>query len=172
MIPSSLIILAMKPIGWVLILGSFAFLALLIYIAVKRNNKLIEEGKIIRRDFHFMEKAEEFTLKPVEPARVSEAVKAFDYNDIPASMKGSTEDQIYTFTGSSWGARLKRKEVAEDKVVYRFEFTNWKSSDGSARDEVPMNKLLTDVEKMFLAFDPETKVASVPVEFTTKHKFL
>ena len=56
-------------------------------------------------------------------------------------MRGSTEDQIYSFKGSSWEAVLKKTGVSDGKSVYRFEFTSRKTRDGMAQDSLNMNRL-------------------------------
>ncbi|MCR5611090.1 MAG: hypothetical protein K6F68_04580 [Clostridiales bacterium] len=152
----------------IIIIVSVAFMALLFYLGIRSRNKLIDEGKIILRKSDFMRSAEIFTLDPPDPAAVVAAVKAFDYADMRVSMKGSSEKQQFAFTGSSWGAQLYKQD-SDEKAKYRFEFTNWKSSDGSVKDETNMNKLLTAVEKMFIGFDPNTQVTTVPLELKTKH---
>ncbi|MBO4848618.1 MAG: hypothetical protein J5586_05650 [Clostridia bacterium] len=155
----------------ILIIASVGVLGAMFYFGIRNRNKLIDEGKIILRKSDFMRSAEIFTLSAPDPAAVTAAVKAFDYNDMRAGMKGSTEKQQYVFTGNGWGAQLFRQSEGE-KAVYRFEFTNWKSSDGIAQDDTNMNKLMTAVEKMFLSFDPETQVTTVPLELKTKHHLL
>ena len=154
---------------------------------------MVADGKIISRRTNFMENAEEFTLTVVEPERVTEAVKAIDYAEMRTKMQGSNEQQLFKFTGSTWSAQLHklrdngtqvvyRFEFTNWKthngmpqgtqVVYRFEFTNWKTHNGMPQDGLNMNKLTTAVEKIFLSLDPNTQVRTVPLEFKTKHSIL
>ena len=140
-----------------------------IYIGVKRNKQLLAEGKIITRKSNFMENAEEFTLTAVEPEKVTEAVKAMDYAEMRTKMQGSNEQQLFKFTGTTWAAQLHKLNDVGAQVVYRFEFTGWKTHNGMPENAVNMNKLTTAVEKMFLGFDPNTQVRTIPLEFKTKH---
>lgn len=157
---------------WVALLIGFAILGIVIYFSMKAHNKLVAEGKIISRRTDFAEDAEEFTFRAVEPAQITEAVKALDYGDMHAGMKGSSERQIFKFTGSGWAAQLYRMEAEDAQMRYRFEFTNWKTRNGMPQDALNMNKLLTAVEKVFLSFDPSAQVRAVPLELKTRHNFL
>ena len=154
---------------WIVILIVVAVVGVAIYFALKAHNKMVAEGKIISRRKNFMESAEEFTLSAVDPAKVTEAVKAMDYADMRTKMQGSSERQLFKFTGSTWAAQLHKLSEDGTQVVYRFEFTNWKTHNGMPENAVNMNKLTTAVEKMFLGFDPNTQVRTVPLEFKTKH---
>ncbi|MBO4562716.1 MAG: hypothetical protein J5772_03805 [Clostridia bacterium] len=152
----------------IIIIAAVAVLGGLFYFSIKNRNKLIDEGKIILRKSDFMKSAEIFTLKTPDPDAVAEAVKAFNYSEMRVSMKGSSAKQQFVFTGLNWGAQLYRQS-ADEKAAYRFEFTNWKTSNGSAQYDTHMNMLLTAVEKMFISFDANTQVTTVPLELKTKH---
>lgn len=141
----------------------------IIYIGVKRNQQLLAEGKIITRKSDFMENAEEFTFTAVEPEKITEAVKALDYNEMRTKMQGSSEKQLFKFTGTTWAAQLHKMSDDGAQIVCRFEFTSWKTHNGMPENAVNMNKLMTAVEKMFLGFDPNTQVRTIPLEFKTKH---
>lgn len=139
-----------------------------IFVGLSMNKKLVASGEIINRGTKFMEKAEIFTLNEPDPAEVSICVKSYTVYQKGVSMRGSTEDQIYSFKGSSWEAVLKETGVSDGKSVYRFEFTSWKTRDGMAQDSLNMNRLLTSVEKMFASFDPSTIVRTEAVDFKIK----
>ena len=149
-----------------------AVMGVVIYFAMKSHNKMVADGKIISRRTNFMESAEEFTLSAVYPAQVTEAVKAIDYAEMRTKMQGSNEQQLFKFTGSTWSAQLHKLRDNGTQVVYRFEFTNWKTHNGMPQDGLNMNKLTTAVEKIFLSLDPNTQVRTVPLEFKTKHSIL
>lgn len=146
-----------------------AIIVIAVAIGLAGNKKLVESGQIINRGTRFMESAEIFTLNTPDPAAVSSSVKSFAVYEKGVSMKGSTADQIYTFNGGSWAAKLKMMSSADGKSVYRFEFTSWKTSNGMPQDAINMNRLITSVEKMFLAFDPNTQVSTEALDFKTKH---
>ena len=150
---------------WIVLLIVAAVMGVVIYFAMKSHNKMVADGKIISRRTNFMESAEEFTLSAVYPAQVTEAVKAIDYAEMRTKMQGSNEQQLFKFTGST----LRDNGT---QVVYRFEFTNWKTHNGMPQDGLNMNKLTTAVEKIFLSLDPNTQVRTVPLEFKTKHSIL
>ena len=161
---------------WIVLLIVAAVMGVVIYFAMKSHNKMVADGKIISRrtnfSTNFMESAEEFTLSAVYPAQVTEAVKAIDYAEMRTKMQGSNEQQLFKFTGSTWSAQLHKLRDNGTQVVYRFEFTNWKTHNGMPQDGLNMNKLTTAVEKIFLSLDPNTQVRTVPLEFKTKHSIL
>ena len=157
---------------WIVIGIVVAVMAVVIYFSMKAHKKLVSEGKIISRRTDFMENAEEFTLAAIDPSRIIEGVKGFNYQEMHVSMKGSSEKQSFRFTGSSWAAQLFRVSTDEAQCVYRFEFTNWKTNGSMAEGAMGMNMLLTAVEKMFLDLDHETQVRAVPLELKTKHSIL
>lgn len=158
--------------GGVIIVVVIIIMAVAIYFSLQTHKKLVAEGKIVSRSKNFMENAEEFTLVAVEPEKVTEAIKALNYNEMRTQMQGSSEQQLFKFTGNGWNAQLHRLEDNGTQVVYRFEFTHWKTHNGMAQDMMNMNKLLTAVEKMFLGFDSNTQVRSVALELKTKRSFL
>ena len=157
---------------WIVLLIVAAVMGIVIYFSLKSQKQLLADGKIICRRIDFMESAEEFTLSAVDPAQVTEAVKAIDYAEMRTKMQGSNEQQLFKFTGSTWSAQLHKLRDNGTQVVYRFEFTSWKTRNGMPCDALSMNKLTTAVEKVFLGFDPNTQVRTVPLEFKTKHSIL
>ncbi|MDY2872444.1 MAG: hypothetical protein SOT57_07910 [Eubacteriales bacterium] len=157
---------------WIVLLIVAAVMGIVIYFSLKSQKQLLADGKIICRRIDFMESAEEFTLSAVDPAQVTEAVKAIDYAEMRTKMQGSNEQQLFKFTGSTWSAQLHKLRDNGTQVVYRFEFTSWKTRNGMPCDALSMNKLTTAVEKIFLSLDPNTQVRTVPLEFKTKHSIL
>ncbi len=140
--------------------------------ARNKQNKMIEEGKIIKRDLKFIKNAEEFHLREVSSEELEKAILAFNYGDMGTSMEGNKESQIYSFTGPGWKALLERKSSVGERGLYRFEFTNWSEYRGIPQDLVNTNKLITAIEKMFLSFDSSTTVSSVPRELKTRSKLI
>lgn len=157
---------------WIILFVSAVLIGIILFAANAKNKQLVSEGKIIVRRTDFMEKAEEFTLTAVDPARVTEGVRNMDYAAMHTGMKGSSEQQRFEFTGNGWSARLVRLSADETKTVYRFAFTGWKTRNGLPQDALNMNQLTTAVEKLFFSLDPNTLVREVPMELKTKHSIL
>lgn len=151
-------------------------LIIIVPIAIYCNNKrneLISEGKIVNRDLKFTQMAEIFTINKLSDySLVNDGLMNFDYDDIKCNLDGSKSKQSFKFKGSDWSAKLWLLDDREAETVYRFEFENWSERNGIPYSALPMNKLLTAVEKMFLAIDSNAKVASEKIEFKTKHSFL
>lgn len=154
---------------FVAILIGVAILAAAIWYGLKKNRQLVGEGKIISRKPDFAESAEIFTLNVPDFSLVTEGVKSFNYGEIGTDLKGSSTEQRFNFTASSWGAKLFRTSGEEEPAEYRFEFTNWSTRNGIPTCALQMNMLLTAVEKLFLSIDGNAQVRSRPLELKTKH---
>lgn len=140
-------------------------------IGLKQANQkkqLISEGKMIRRDYRYAEKGEEFTSRVGSYQALADKISQM-YS--PCKIEGNTSTQV-VFTGSTYAARLyKVKFDAPSGIgIFRFEFTHWKSSGGVYENDSAMNVLMTSVEKCFLALDPNTGVTFYDLDFKTKHK--
>lgn len=149
-----------------------ALLILFKFLSLRGESKLESQGKIVRREKGFNENAEIFTMGPIDQNKVTEGLKEIG-NTMRISINGNTNTQSFSITGGSWSqwsARLKLLEATEEKTVYRFLFSNWKSGAHSTAPEDPtsMNLVLTAVEKMFLNIDPNTKVHTEPVSYHTE----
>lgn len=157
-----------------IVLGA-AILGLIIYRNWKQQSQLTSEGKIIDRNRHFIEQAENFTLVCDNHNRVVSGVQSLAYSEMKISMTMDAQNQAFRFTYmtamGSWNALLYRMGAPDRRMTYRFQFTNWKTSDYGVIGEVQMNMLLTAIEKMFLSIDPNTQVQTSLLETKTKHKF-
>ncbi len=155
-------------IGIVIIVIAIGIGAAIGISQAKKNQQLIDEGKMIRRQYRYAEQGEEFTAKIGSYKALADQIKNM-YR--PCSAEGNASSQV-NFTGQTFAARLYR--VAFDTTsgvgVYRFEFTRWKEYRGQYEGANAMNILLTSIEKCFLALDPNTGVTSYPINFKTKHK--
>lgn len=144
----------------------------LLFYMYYRHRKLVLGGKVIERDHNFVEKAEDFIFTLENPNRVAELLQSLPYAEIKASMQVEDNGRSFLFTSSTWSARLRRKNNDAGKVVYSFQYLQWKTYNGSIQYEDNMNMLLTAIEKMFLGIDPCTQVKTQLIETKTSHKFL
>lgn len=158
--------------SWLIVILVCAVLFFLaVFLQAKSTNKLVEQGRIIRRERNFMEQAEIFTLKSVSTDQIVAGLK-----DVNAKTKvgvNGNMEQGYTFDGGSysrWRARLRCTEKNESQSIFRFVFTEWETHNDRPKDDTSMNILLTAVEKMFLQLDPQTQVRTEPVEIQSKRK--
>ena len=143
----------------------------LFYYMYQRHKKLVDSGKVIDRERNFVEKAEDFILTLEAPAQVAERLQSLPYSEMKASMRSEGSGQTFLFTGSTWSAKLYRKNDDTRKAVYSFQYLNWKTHNGGIMYEDHMNMLLTSIEKMFLSIDPNTQVKTRLLETKTSHKF-
>ena len=133
----------------------------------KKKQQLVNEGKMIKRQYRYAEQGEEFTAKIGTYKALADKISHM-YS--PCKIDGNTSTQV-NFTGSTYAARLyKVKFDAPSGIgVFRFEFTRWKTYRGMYENDNSMNVLMTSVEKCFLELDPNTGVTMYPLDFTTKH---
>ena len=65
------------------IVGTFliavAVMAIVFYLKLRIDHKMLNTGKMINRQKNFMESAEEFTLQTVDPEQVTMAVSQIHY---------------------------------------------------------------------------------------------
>ena len=147
------------------------------YIYFNQKSKadaLINEGKMIKRDMMFWKKIELFTTS----AGYESVKKAAHEMDLSGTNAYIEEDEELDGKGvilfkskSRWNAAVMYKGEKEGKYLYRFSFTTWESENGFPKDENSMNVMMTGVEKMFVALDPETAVETEQMKVKSKTKF-
>ncbi|TGX97554.1 hypothetical protein E5357_12005 [Hominisplanchenecus murintestinalis] len=153
---------------WILI---FLISGALFYYMYQRHKKLVDSGKVIDRESNFVEKAEDFIISQGVPDEVQKQIQTLPYAEMKVSMRTEGGGQSFLFTGSTWSARLYRKNDEAGKTIYSFQYLNWKTHNGGIMYEDYMNMLLTSIEKMFLSIDPDTQVKTRLLETKTSHKF-
>lgn len=144
------------------IIIALAVLAIGFYQKVQHR----KEGSTISRTRDFAEYSETFTLRHLTDQEFNSAMSAAQPG-AKAGVKMHGNAQQVLFEGS-FGAVLTRIENTDEKSVYVFKFTNWKSRYGSPVDAEDMNLLLTAIEKVFVSLDPNTQVSSKKEDITTK----
>lgn len=155
----------------VIIIAIFAIAVPIGLKARNEQNQLIAQGRMLKRDAYFMECTETFTLSGGEYNRVLEAIKAANLSGTGVSVSSNASQQSFAFQASGWAAQMYRAKDDGDQFVYCFGFTKWKTRKGIPLDYVPMNLLLTAVEKAFLSIDPQTKVQSSKAKLKTRPSF-
>ena len=117
-------------LGIILVIIAIA-IAIGVAVGLKRGEdtkKLMEEGKVIKRDFSFVETAEIFTLSNADFSDVVSTIKEADLSDAKVSADSSSDKQAIIFMANGWSAQLYRIENDGEKCVYCFNFTNWQTS--------------------------------------------
>lgn len=153
---------------WATIVICLAVLVAIKVFELKRNSKLEAQGKIKSRKSGFMKNAEIFTLRAVEPDRVTEGLREMLSQKQITGLTEDPEKQCYAIEGrllSRWTAQLRRIHADAETCAYRFEFTGWQERYGKAEEEESMNAALTAVEKLFFLLDPNTQITSEPVRY-------
>lgn len=137
----------------------------------KVNHQLMDEGRIVQRKYVITEQAEEFTLRGADFARVLRGIQDADLRGSGVSIQKNDANQVIFFTGSNWKAEMYRKNDIDNQNVWYFHFTNWKTYRGMVQEHIPMNILITAMEKMFLSIDPAAQVKNIPIQVKTKPSF-
>ena len=151
---------------------SAALIGIALAVGISKNKKLIAAGQIAKRDTDFADYASEFTSRVGSIEAVTYAVKSLDYSMIGANMKGNSDRQWFAFEGAGYKAELNCIAYDEPSgiAIYKFHFSQFSLRNGIPVGALSMNKLLTQIEKMFLSFDPYTGVKNYKIDFNTKHK--
>lgn len=129
-----------------------------------------QEGSTVKRPLDFVEYSETFTLRHVSDEEFLAAVKRTPLTAGTGESFHGTAAHV-SFEGP-FEAVLERAERTDDKTVYIFFFTHWNSRYGIPTNGESMNLLLTAVEKLFVALDPNTLVVSKKEDVTTKRHIL
>lgn len=129
-----------------------------------------KEGSTISRPRDFAEYSETFTLRHVSDDEFTSAFsKAQPGARAGVEMRGNAQQVVFE---GPFRAKLSRIENTDEKSVYVFYFTNWKSRYGFPVRGEDMNLLLTAVEKIFVSIDPNTQVSSKKEDITTKRHII
>lgn len=159
---------------WLVILILAGAVAIGLFFGLRQgkiNRQLLDEGRIIRRKYVITEQAEEFTLRGADFARVLQGIRNADLRGSGVSVQKNEANQIFFFNGSNWKAEMYRKNDAGNQNVWYFHFTSWKTYRGMVEEHIPMNILMTAIEKMFLSIDPGAQVRNMPVKVKTNPSF-
>ena len=154
---------------WVVLISG-VIIAAAVGVGLKRNKRLIEEGKIIKRDISFIECAEIFVLKNADFEAVLSKLRESILDEKLSWSK--REGGVVFKSGHGWTAQLTLNEQNADTYEYCFLFSAWQTRKGMPIGAETMNMLLTSVEKAFLSIDPDTQVNSVRQKLKTKTSFL
>lgn len=160
---------------WVfIILISAVIIGIAVYAGASKRKSLIESGRMIARPNNFIEMKEIFSLQSIDFMQLVEALKNADLSDVKLTgMKYNAAEKRVNFSGSyGWTAILYALESNDPGIDrYNFNFTHWNSRNSVPQGAVEMNILLTQLEKIFLALDPNTQVTNERMKLTTKTKF-
>ena len=147
-----------------IISGAFAY-------GLSKHKKLVGEGQITDRNTDFAEYVYEFTSKIGSVRTLTDAIHSLDYNKIGADMEGDIYQQRFQFGNSKFRAILICTAYDEPSgiAVYRFQFTQFRTNGSIPSDSLTMNKLLTQIEKVFLSLDPNTDVKHYRSDLKSKY---
>ncbi len=156
-------------------IGFFAaFVAIVSVICVKRNKKLLDSGKIVKRQMNFWENAEYF-LSAAGYEQLRDAILHTDFSDCGLSVTPDLDGQaqILFRCKHGWNALLRWQGCRDGQNLFMFHFPAWRSSRYGAPYGVnQMNMIETRLERIFLNLDPDTRVESRRMQTKTKTSFI
>ena len=142
-----------------LVFAIVLYFGLLGIIKSIRKSNLIKKGIIVKREKAFWKKKECF-LTASSPETIRNAVEQTDLSDIGISVfRNNNEECRFTFqNGYMISADLKYNGRENGKYLYSFMFTSWNTSFFVVEGQINMNRLLTCIERIIIALDPETVI--------------
>lgn len=154
----------------IILLVLIAFVIVVGYFAYQKQKQLLDEGKIISRDYGFEDYAEIFTIKDVSFDEIWDALKKADYSGkVSGNVDKANERVLYK--GVDWEAHLYHMKNEDDRNAYCFEFTRWSTRKGMTQSATDMNIVLTTIEKVFIGIDPDAQVSKRKNITKSKPKF-
>ncbi|MBQ6380604.1 MAG: hypothetical protein IJJ41_03260 [Clostridia bacterium] len=153
---------------YIIIAVSVVLFAVAIIVGVLRNRKLVQEGKIIKRQGSFWESAELFITQAAFD-QVLRSLSRTDLRDCKVTAEHSSGSRYVVFRSShAWNAALEYKGSNNGIHYYEFSFPAYRTRNGVPYRPDTMNVMETAVEKTFLAIDPRTRVENHRLQFKSK----
>ena len=135
----------------------------------KRRQTLVNEGKIIEREYDFHEKTYLFlTSKSYQD--IINAVNVTDFSDADVQILNASNNKnsLLFKHNNSWVAKLEYKGQRDGKNMFSYGLTSWKTNRGVPAGGHTMNMMQTALEKMFLSLDPETMIETHKMQIKTQ----
>lgn len=157
---------------WAIFAGTAVFIAIVAVIAAKKNKQLTESGKIIKRPMNFWEN-EELFLAAASYETVRETVLAQDLSACAVTITPDVEGRavILFRCRHGWNAALCWLGERDGRGAFRFYFPAWKTGRyGAPYGFNQMNMLLTAIERLFLALDPDTALETRRLQTKTRSR--
>ena len=164
----------MNPYLIAIALGVPIIVAVVMY-ALKRGNKLREQGLITARPSQFVEREYTYASPVFDFNQLLDAIRQIDFDAVGANVgwKASRAQLMVEFDSSAneYKALLSTLEDANGEHRFQFSFLKWATRNGSARNTESMNRLMTALEKAMLGLDPYVTVRSELVATKSKARF-
>lgn len=155
--------------GMIIIVVAFLILGIVIAAKSAHTDELIREGKAIKRETEFY-KNEEFFTAAIPANTAIEKISQVNVNGVKASAGRLRSGHIgvgFGFKGY-WTATFAYLGAKDEKALYRFAFTGWKTRNGGVYGYSEMNMLITAVEKALVAIDPDAVVETHRMKVKSK----
>lgn len=156
----------------VIILISVAVIGVAAYFGQQRANRLVSEGKAIKRNADFYKSAEIFTVSGVDYDSLKSEVNKTDFSELKTDIYSGNDGkkEILFKSKYEWNAQISYLGEENGQYKYQFCFTAWNAYHGTPPRLDTMNMMETKVEKMFLRLDAQAKVVTEEMKLTTKSR--
>ena len=142
--------------------------ALGVFLRVTRVKKLTAEGKIIKRKYNFYKNKQIFKSFISDEQGFYQALTNSVQRTGVCSFSGNYDITV-TYRGRSWTARLDRLQSDDGSLMFAYALVQFDEYRGTPKNAMDFNIILTAIEKVFLQYDPNTKITEQAINFKTKH---
>lgn len=151
------------------VIGFCVVIYVVVFIVAKqRKDKLLREGKTIKRDRDFYRQKETFTLRPFEFDRLVGLLEQMKWDGMDLLNYNKDKEYFVFGLGKEWKGVLTRVDDRNGFVVYECQFMSWTTKNGSNLWVQQMNIALTNIEKALVMLDSETTVCAEYVKTKAK----
>lgn len=159
----------------VILLAVCVYGGLFIY-SKKRQNSLIQEGKMVERNNEFFKQKHTFKTIISSTEKIFNVLdkSAISENKISCVLQSNKIVFQNNAVGGSFVAHFKNDEVDSDHFYYSFQVDNWteKNSMLSNKDLFGANIVLTALEKAILKLDAQATITRENKQYKSKTKFI
>lgn len=141
------------------------------YYGYKKGTMLRESGKLAIREGRFWEDAELlYTKTPFDELRKELMNADYSGSGVTAPRSDGEQPILIFQSAKGFNAAVAYMGEIDGEHKYNFSILNWKMRNGAVQGFLEMNVLMTVVEKVFLALDPDTEAQIEPRQIKTKTK--
>lgn len=150
-----------------LIFMFIVIIAIMVIAAVvgkKRGDRLLAEGKVIKRNANFYKNKQFFKSFINDQQAFFNALTAAAQGTGICSVSGNYGSTVI-YKGKTWTARLERLQSNDGSLMFSYALSQYDEYRGLPKNIVDFNIMLTAIEKVFLQFDPGTQITEQAIAF-------
>lgn len=155
-----------------LIFMFIVIIAIMVIAAVvgkKRGDRLLAEGKVIKRNANFYKNKQFFKSFINDQQAFFNALTASVQSTGVCSISGDYGSTVF-YKGRTWSARLDRLQSDDGSLIFSYALTQYDEYRGFPKNLPDFNIMLTAIEKVFIQFDPGTQITEQAINFKSHSK--